>query len=244
MSTEKTVILIVDDDDELRALLADFLTENFYTAIQAKNTQEAEQLIKKHNPELMLLDLMMPGEDGAAFCRRIRDNFNKPIIMLTAVKDEIEQIVAHEVGVDDYLIKPYNHRILLAKIKSLLRRYNAIKHTDEHEGIIEEHSKYQFNNWVLNLNTRSLVTQDDVLIALSSAEYNLLLAFLQHPNRVLTRDQLIDYSKSDSTEIFDRSIDVLISRLRSKLKDTTKPPNIIVTVRGDGYMFGPKVSKC
>jgi two-component system OmpR family response regulator len=232
-------VLIVDDDQQIRELLGEFLRENLFLVVEAENTIQAAKQIAEANPDIMLLDLRMPGEDGVAFCRRIRDTFKKPIIMLSAVRDEIEQVIAHEMGVDDYLVKPYNNRILLAKIKSALRRYNQLTSTPEDES--NEIHLYTFDKWTLDTQTRTITSHDEVIISLSSAEYSLLVTLVEHPNRVLSRDQLIELTKSDVADVFDRSIDVLISRLRNKLDDTKKPNTIIQTVRGGGYLFLPKL---
>lgn len=242
---EKLHALIVDDDHKIRKLLLQFLEKNNFHVSQADNTLQAETIINQKNPDIVLLDIMMDGEDGITFCRRIREYFNKPIIMLTAVDDDIEMIVAHEVGADDYLTKPYNLRILLAKIKSLLRRYRIYQDT-EHNNITEVHDNallYEFENFTLNSNTRELVTQSQTDIVLSGAEYGLLVAFLEHPKHVLTRDQLLDLTQGEKTEAFDRSIDVLVSRLRHKLENNPRKPRLFKTIRNGGYMFDCKVLK-
>jgi two-component system OmpR family response regulator len=240
---EKLNALIVDDDAELRGLLSKFLEKNDFNVLQAENTKVAEeQLIK--NPDVMLLDILMPGEDGITFCRRIRENFKKPIIMLTAVDDDIEQIVAHEVGADDYLTKPYNMRILLAKIKSTLRRYKITENISEHAiENTETGLAYQFLNWQVNTAKYEFTDPEGLMITLSPAEYSLLLAFIEHPNRVLSRELLLEFTQEEEPGVFDRSIDVLVSRLRNKVEADSRKPEIIKTIRGGGYLFTPKVTK-
>lgn len=240
---EKLNALIVDDDAELRGLLSKFLEKNDFNVLQAENTKVAEELIEK-KPDVMLLDILMPGEDGISFCRRIREHFNKPIIMLTAVDDDVEQIVAHEVGADDYLTKPYNMRILLAKIKSTLRRYKISENISEQ--VIESTETglaYQFINWQLNTAKHEFTDPEGLMITLSAAEYSLLLAFIEHPNRVLSRELLLEFTQDEEAGVFDRSIDVLVSRLRNKVEVDSRKPEIIKTIRGGGYLFTPKVSK-
>ena len=238
--------LVVDNDYEIRHLLVDFLQQHDFTVSQANNTEEADKQIAKQKPDVILLDLKMPGEDGISYCRRIREGFNKPIIMLTATEDEIEQIIAFEVGVDVYLTKPFNVRILLAKIKSVLRRYQVSIQLLE-SMILEQQPQmgltYEFLGWSLNIANRVFTSPDELLITLSSAEYNLLLALVEHPNRVLTREQLLDYTQDDDCNAFDRSIDVLISRLRHKFNHCNRDERIIKTIRGGGYMFTPKITK-
>lgn len=238
----KLCALIVDDDVELRTLLGNFLENNDFQVLQAENTQQAEEHLTSQ-PDVMLLDILMPGEDGITFCRRIRATYSKPIIMLTAVDDDVETIVAHEVGADDYLTKPYNMRVLLAKIKATLRRYKINENiSTEIEMPHETAIAYQFLDWKINTATREVTDPEQLIVTLSAAEYNLLIAFIEHPNRVLSRDLLLEFTQGDETGVFDRSIDVLVSRLRNKLKTENNEP-IIKTVRGGGYMFTPKVTK-
>lgn len=238
--------LIVDDDASIRDLLCQFLEKNNFTVDQAGNTQEADAAFNKQPPDVLLLDLMMPGEDGISFCRRKREDFNGPIIMLTAVDEEVEQVVAHEVGADDFLTKPYNMRILLAKIKSALRRYrleDGLKHPVKTEKVATALT-YEFATWHLSTaNHQFTHTQTNKNVKLSSAEYDLLVTFLEHPLRILTRDQLIQYTQGNATEIFDRSVDVLISRLRHKVEDNPKQPKLITTMRSEGYLFDCSVKK-
>ena len=238
-----TKILIVDDDAEIRQLLSEFLTSNHFSVLQASNTTEAEALLAE-KPDMILLDVLMPGEDGISFCRRIRETFDRPIIMLTAVDNDVEVIVAHEVGADDYLTKPYNMRVLLAKIKANLRSYKiALEHTEVIDVVSDPVLVYQFSTWTVNTATRALTDKDHVLITLSPAEYSLLIAFLEHPNRVLSRDALLDFTQGDDVNSFDRSIDVLISRLRNKIEVDSKNPQLIQTIRNGGYLLNEKVQK-
>lgn len=237
-------VLVVDDDEEIRNLLSDFLLQNHFTVATAKDTKHADLALSEQVPNLVLLDLNMPGEDGISFCRRFRQNYDVPVIMLTAISEEQQQLDAHNVGVDDYLTKPYNMRVMLAKIKSVLRRYNISETINAQQAISEEkYLVYEFSAWKLNTYDRSLVSSDEILLTLSSNEYNLLVCFLEKPNRILDREQLLDAINGNSqmTGIYDRNVDVLISRFRSKFGKQKE--SLIKTIRGGGYMFLPKVSK-
>lgn len=242
---DKVNILLIDDDEKLSQLLAEFLQANQFAVSQAYNTKQADQQLANSQPNLLLLDIMMPSEDGISYCRRIRQSSNLPIIMLTAVDNDVDQIVAHEVGADDYVTKPYNMRILLVKIKAVLRRYQyqLPQAIDTTELVSEKVLQYCFNDWNLNTGNHQLTTADGTHIELSSAEYRLLLAFIEHPRRVLTRDQLLYYTQGDDALVYDRSIDVIISRLRQKIEIDSRHPSLVKTMRNAGYMFDVAVKK-
>lgn len=237
--SENTHLLIVDDDHEIRHLLAKQLREYGFTVSTAKDGVEMFQQLDKKSVDLVILDLMMPGEDGLSLCRKIRQTSHLPIVMLTAIGEDTDRIVGLEMGADDYVTKPFNPRELLARVKAVLRR--SPHQNDPLPGA--ESNCASFAGWTLNLNTRSLTSEDNVEITLSSGEYNLLIAFVEHPQKVLSRDQLLDITKNRMAGPFDRAIDVQISRLRRKLEPDPKNPVLIKTVRGGGYLFTPQLSK-
>jgi two-component system OmpR family response regulator len=231
-------ILVVDDDTELRNLLGDYLRKNGYQVTLAADGKDMRKSLEGGKIDLIVLDLMLPGEDGLVLCRNLRVNSNIPVIILTARGDETDRIIGLEMGADDYLSKPFNPRELLARIKSVLRRTQALpEHAPAKAG------RYLcFAGWKLDTVTRNLLAQDGLVVALSGAEYRLLKIFLEHPNRILTRDQLLELTQGRDAEPFDRSIDVQISRLRLRLRDDAKESAIIKTVRGAGYLLATQVS--
>jgi two-component system OmpR family response regulator len=233
-------ILIVDDDHEIRSLLKDFLRQYGYQVQTAADGQQMFDCLAKHNMDLVILDVMLPGEDGLSLCRRLRSESNTPVIMLTAVGEETDRIVGLEMGADDYMAKPFNPRELLARIKAVLRRLNsAVDEVETGSG----DTVISFDGWRLNTSKHQLMSPDSLDVALSAKEYSLLLAFVESPQRVLTRDQLLDTTVQRAAGAFDRSIDMLISRLRGKIEKDAKNPQIIKTVRGGGYLFSPEVKK-
>ena len=230
-------ILVVDDDAEIRALLREYLQKQDYRVTAVADGKAMRGAIEVSKPDVIVLDLMMPGEDGLSLCRDVRARSSVPIIMLTARGDETDRIVGLEMGADDYLPKPFNPRELLARIKSVLRRARSVPDNLRQP----DAASYRFAGWTLDVATRNLAAPDRVVVALSGTEYRLLRVFLDHPNRVLTRDQLIDFMLSRDAAPFDRSIDVQVSRLRHRLRDDAKEPAIIKTVRGQGYVFATQV---
>ena len=230
-------ILVVDDNAEIRDLLGRFLTDHGYRASTAANGVEMKRILNNAAIDLLVLDLMLPGEDGLTLCRNLRVASELPVIMLTAMGEETDRIIGLEMGADDYLAKPFNPRELLARIKAVLRRARSYP-----ERIPDEISdELRFNNWRLSLESRELIDPEGVLVSLSTAEFTLLAAFVTHPGRVLSRDQLLDLARGRESRAFDRAIDTLVSRLRRKLHDDPKHPEVIKTVRGGGYLFAPKV---
>jgi two-component system, OmpR family, response regulator len=230
-------ILVVDDDAEIRALLREYLQKQDYRVTAVPDGKGMRAAIEVARPDVIVLDLMMPGEDGLSLCRDLRARSQIPVIMLTARGDETDRIVGLEMGADDYLAKPFNPRELLARIKSVLRRARALPDNLK----AAEAASYRFAGWTLDVATRNLAAPDRVVIALSGTEFRLLRVFLDHPNRVLTRDQLIDLMLSRDAAPFDRAIDVQVSRLRHRLRDDAKDPAIIKTVRGQGYVLAARV---
>jgi two-component system OmpR family response regulator len=230
-------ILIVDDDVEIRGLLHEYLQKNGYRATAVADGKGLRAALEKSRPDVIVLDLMLPGEDGLALCRDLRARSDIPIIMLTARGEETDRIVGLELGADDYVAKPFNPRELLARIKSVLRRSRSLPDNLKPK----EAGSYRFAGWALDGSTRNLAAPDGVVVPLSGTEFRLLRIFLEHPNRVLTRDQLIDLMLSRDAAPFDRAIDVQVSRLRHRLREDAKEPAIIKTVRGQGYVFAAHV---
>jgi len=233
-------ILVVDDDREIRDLLSRFLVKHGYRVTTAREGREARKTMADAAIDLVVLDLMMPGEDGLAFCREVRASSDIPIIMLTAMGEETDRVVGLELGADDYLPKPFSPRELLARIKAVLRRSSAgIDRQPAGSGT----DVIRFAGWTLDSASRRLTSPEGALVTLSTGEFDLLLAFIEHPQRVLNRDQLLDLARGRSAIPFDRSIDVQVSRLRRKIEADPKTPQIISTVRGGGYMFTPAVER-
>ncbi len=232
-------ILIVDDDREIRDLLGRFLTKHGYRATTARDGQEMRKALADWRIDLIVLDLMLPGEDGLTLCRRLRVESNMPIIMLTAMGEETDRIVGLEMGADDYLPKPFNPRELLARIKSVLRRADATPAAVSSPG----RTILRFAGWKLDLARRRLESVEGLVVDLSAGEFGLLVAFAEHPQRVLNRDQLLDLTRGRAAAPFDRSVDIQVSRLRRKIEPDPNKPDLIKTVRGGGYMFTPTVER-
>jgi two-component system OmpR family response regulator len=230
-------ILIVDDDAETRSLLQAYLQKQGYRVTVAADGKALRRAVDVARPDLIVLDLMLPGEDGLELCRDLRTRSNLPVIMLTARDEETDRIVGLEMGADDYLGKPFNPRELLARIKSVLRRARSLPGNLEPDAA----KAYSFAGWTLDVATRNLTAPDGVVVPLSGTEFKLLRAFLAHPHRVLSRDQLIELMISREAGPFDRAIDVQVSRLRQRLRDGAREPQIIKTVRGEGYVLAAQV---
>ena len=237
--TPKPHILIVDDDTEIRDLLSRFLSKHDFRVTTAKDGREMEQALKDWSIDLIVLDLMLPGDDGLTLCRRVRADSFVPIIMLTAMGEDVDRIIGLEVGADDYLAKPFNPRELAARIKAVLRRVSAPPVPTPADAGAE---KLSFNEFELEQSTRTL-RRETLVIPLTAGEYDLLVAFVEHPRRVLNRDQLLDMARGRAAIPFDRSIDVQVGRLRKKIEDDPKNPSLIKTVRGGGYMFTAEVGR-
>ncbi len=226
-------ILIVDDDAEIRDLLARFLKKHGYRVATAGDGRAMTKLMATARFDLVVLDLMLPGEDGLSLCRRLRVESDLAIIMLTALGEETERIIGLEMGADDYLPKPFNPRELLARIKAILRRAGGVvRPADDDRGRL-----LVFEGWCLDLAKRELRDPDGVLVPLTAGEFELLVAFAERPKRVLSRDQLLDLTKGRTAAPFDRSVDVQLSRLRRKIEVDPKHPALIKTVRGGGYLL-------
>ena len=230
-------ILIVDDDRDIRDLLSEYLQKQGYRVSSAADGRAMRVVLTRMKPDLIVLDLMLPGEDGLTLCREVRSQSDTPIIMLTARGEEVDRIVGLEMGADDYLSKPFSPRELVARIKSILRRSRALPANLKPDQV----KSFRFAGWFLDVATRNLVSPEGVSIALSGTDFKLLRIFLDHPNRVLNRDQLIDLTQSREAGPFDRSIDLQVSRLRRRLNDNPKDPAIIKTARGEGYVLAAEV---
>ena len=226
-------ILVVDDHDEIRDLLGRYLGQNGYQVSLAEGGGAMKGVLHKASVDLIVLDIMMPGDDGLTLCRWIRENNGPPVIMLTAMGEEVDTVIGLEMGADDYLSKPFSPRELVARIKAVLRRIDSSPKAEQ----VSSGNKIGFKGWSLDLNQRQLEREDGLLVALSTAEYLLLKAFLEHARQVLSRDQLMDLTKGREALPFDRSIDNQISRLRKKIETNPRNPTLIKTVWGGGYMF-------
>lgn len=235
---KSTHILVVDDDRGIRDLLGRFLRQHGFKTSLAENGEQMQEQLKNVTPDLIILDVMLPGDDGMTLCRKLRHDSSIPVIMLTAVGEDVDRILGLEMGADDYISKPFNPRELLARIKAVLRRYQSSK-----EPVTEQHSRYRFDEWLLDKTARRLSSADNMEISLSTGEYNLLLAFLDRPKQVLSRDHLLDLTKNRTAAPFDRSVDIQISRLRQKIERDHKSPQLIKTVRGGGYVLATDVER-
>lgn len=237
-SNSKKRLLVVDDDADIRELLCEFLQDHHYIVDTAADAGETDSRLAVQRYDLIVLDVMLPGEDGLSICRRIRDDKNIPIIMLTAMGEETDRIIGLELGADDYLGKPFNPRELLARIKAVLRRFGGDSQQNRTSSSTQV---YYFDNWKLHPGKRELRSPQDVMVSLTAGEFDLLMAFIEHPQRTLSRDQLLDFTKGRSASAFDRSVDVQLGRLRRKIESDPKSPAMIITVRSGGYLFTPDV---
>jgi two-component system OmpR family response regulator len=231
-------LLVVDDDREIRNLLTKFFTQHGYRVSVAGDGRAMMQVLQTARIDLIILDIMLPGPDGLSLCRQLRADSAIPIIMLTAKGDETDRIVGLEMGADDYLPKDFNPRELLSRVRAVLRRSSAPQVAE----ISTASRVLEFHGWRLVLSRRQLFSPVGALVPLRSGEYDLLLALVERPQRVLTRDQLLDVARGRAANVFDRSIDVQISRLRRKIEADPKEPEFIKTVRSGGYVFSAVVT--
>ena len=232
-------VLVVDDDREIRDLLARFLSTHGYRVTAAADGRAMRKALADWRIDLVVLDLMLPGEDGLALCRRLRGQSDVPVIMLTAMGEDIDRIIGLEIGADDYVPKPFNPRELVARIKAVLRRRGAAPRPADPSG----ESVLRFAGWRVDAAARRIAAPDGAIVELTSGEFDLLLAFAEHPQRVLSREQLLDLTRGRDAAPFDRSIDVQVSRLRRKIEAEPGRPKLIKTVRGGGYVFTPAVER-
>jgi two-component system, OmpR family, response regulator len=230
-------VLFVEDDPEIRALVADFLHESGFRVTVAQDGEEMDRLMSADKVDLLILDIMLPNEDGLSLCRRVRAAGNLPVIMLTARGSEIDRVVGLEMGADDYLTKPFGTHELVARVRALLRRseYAALEPRSRPRSVLT------FLDWRLDLVARRLHSVDGTRVPLTGGEFELLVAFCEHANKVLTRDQLLDFTRGKAPAGVDRSIDIQVSRLRRKIENDPKDPALIQTVRSGGYIFAAEV---
>lgn len=229
-------ILVVDDDAELRSLLRSYLGEQGYAVTAVEDGQAMRRSLVASDFDLVILDLMLPGDDGLALCRELRTRSKIPILMLTARGDELDRIIGLEMGADDYLPKPFHPRELLARIRSILRRLQDLQGERPARALC-------FSGWTLDIGQRHLLGADGVAVPLSTGEFRLLQALAENANRVLSRDRLMDVLSGREAGPFDRSVDVMISRLRRRLGDDAREPALIKTIRNEGYLLAAQVER-
>lgn len=231
---QKKQILVVDDDQSIRELLAEYLSKNNFEVLTANDGDEMDEHLKTNKPDTIILDVMLPGDDGFTLCQRIRQTSKVPIIMLTANSDEMDRVLGLEIGADDYIAKPFSPRELLARIKALIRRTNFAKDSAK----TEENKRYiAFANWTLDTLQHNLIDQNKDIVSLTGADFQLLMLFLSNHNSPISRDQISQALHGRDAFANERGIDVHLSRLRQCLGDDAKAPKIIKTVRGAGYVF-------
>jgi two-component system, OmpR family, response regulator len=234
-------ILIVDDHREIRDLVSRALGREGFRISTAGDGKSMRKVLADARIDLVLLDLMLPDEDGLSLCRSLRANSDIPIIMLTAKGDEVDRVIGLEMGADDYLPKPFGSRELIARIRAVLRRNRARAPAPAADQ--DKAKRYRFERWAFDADRRELLGEDGVAVPLSTGEFDLLLALVEHPQRTLSRDQLLDLARHRSANAFDRSMDTQVSRLRKKIERDPGDPKLIKTVWGGGYIFTPDVSR-
>jgi two-component system, OmpR family, response regulator len=230
------LIVLVEDDEDIRRLVRDLLVREGFAVDVADTSDALDQVLARKRPDLVILDLMLPGEDGLSICRKLRSRGSVPILMLTAKSDPVDRVVGLEVGADDYVTKPFDPRELLARVRALLRRSrNSIEP--------ERSRRYTFDGLIIDLDARSLATEAGEPVPLTSAEFELLACLVVRPRRVLSREQLLDWTRGRDADPFDRTIDMTISRLRKRIEGVVPGLNLITTVRNNGYLFVPAVKQ-
>jgi len=230
-------VLVVDDDQDIRELLAQYLTKNSFDVITAEDGIEMDKQLELHQPDLIILDVMMPGDDGFTLCQRIRKTSNVPIIMLTANSDEMDRVLGLEIGADDYIAKPFSPRELLARIKALLRRTSYVGNQSDEKAEQSKSRFICFAGWKLDTQQHVLLDAENGVHSLTGADFQLLMIFLESGDTPISRDQICQALHGRDAFANERGIDVHLSRLRNYLGDDAKAPNIIKTVRGKGYLF-------
>jgi two-component system OmpR family response regulator len=228
-------VLLVEDDAEIAAMLTEMLTENGFQAVATESATEMDRVLRRQSFDLIILDAMLPGEDGFSICRRLRAASSTPIIMLTALREDVDRIVGIELGADDYITKPFNSRELVARIRGLLRRASYSSERREHR------EPLVFAGWRIDPVSRQLRDPNNVHVSMTTAEFDVLLAFCRNPGRVLTRDQLLGLTHAGLAGPVERSVDVHVSRVRQKIEPNVREPTLIKTVRLGGYIFTPDV---
>ena len=235
--TTPTRLLLVDDEASLREPLADYLVRQGFAVTQAASAAEARSVLRDEAPDLILLDIMMPGEDGLSLCRHLAETRAIPTILLTARGEATDRIVGLEIGADDYVVKPFEPRELVARIRSVLRR------ASKGGTAPAEDELFEFEGWQLDPLKRRLIDPEGALVSISSLEFRLLLAFVEHPRQVLDRDRLLDMVQGREAHLFDRAVDNQVSRLRRKIEPDPRTPTLIQTVWGGGYMLAADVRR-
>lgn len=230
MNVPAATILIVEDDPDIRRLVGELMRKEGFSIEEADGAAAMDGVLARMRPDLVILDLMLPGEDGLSICRRIRAQDSLPILMLTAKSDEIDRVVGLEMGADDYLVKPFGPRELLARVRAVLRRGSTQPFTAPSR-------RFAFDRFIIDLDARQLTGGGGAELTFTSAEFDLLACFVQRPRRVLTRDQILDWIRGRAADPFDRTVDMLVSRLRKKLDTASPGSNLISTVRNGGYLF-------
>ncbi|WP_232313888.1 response regulator [Sphingobium sp. TCM1] len=233
-------ILVVDDDADIRALLSDFLEQHGFVVKAVADGAAMDRALTAQDFDIAVLDVMMPGEDGLSILRRLAARGGPPVIMLSAIGGDVDRIVGLEMGAEDYLPKPCNPRELLARIRTVLRRHRR----QATEAPAAGGQRLRFAGWLIDMGARLLTDPDNVVVTLTDGEFRLLRAFIEHPRRVLSRDQLLDYSAGSDSDSYDRAIDVQVSRLRRKLERGAKgdgADELVRTIRNEGYMFTAEV---
>jgi len=232
-----TRLLLVDDEPSLREPLAEYLARQGFVVRQAEDAAKARSALLEETPDLVLLDIMMPGEDGLSLCRHLSETKHLPVIMLTAKGEAMDRIVGLEIGADDYVAKPFEPRELVARIRSVLRRSSKTAPATDEDAL------YEFDGWKLDPLKRKLTDPQGTVVPVSSAEFRLLVAFLNHPRQVLDRDRLLDMVQGREAHLFDRAVDNQVSRLRRKMEDDSRDPKLIQTVWGGGYRLAADVRR-
>jgi two-component system OmpR family response regulator len=233
----QTRILIVEDDGDIAGMLVDLVKANGFEAVAVGSGIEMDRILGRHSFDLIILDGMLPGEDGFSICRRLRSSGKTPILMLTALREDIDRILGLELGADDYVTKPFNSRELMARIRNILRR------ASNHDEAQPELEPMTFSGWRIDPRSRQLFDAEGAQVSMTTAEFDLLWAFCCHPNKVLTREQLLEMTHAGSAGPIERSIDAHISRVRQKIEPNLKDPTFIKTVRLGGYLFASKVER-
>ncbi|MCZ8172624.1 MAG: response regulator [Brevundimonas sp.] len=232
-----TRLLLVDDEPALREPLAEYLSRQGFAVVEAASAAEARSRLREALPDLVLLDIMMPGEDGLSLCRHLSETLSLPTILLTAKAEATDRIVGLEIGADDYVVKPFEPRELVARIRSVLRRVAKGGPPPAEDEV------FVFDGWQLDPLKRRLTAPDGALVSISSVEFRLLLAFVEHPRQVLDRDRLLDLVQGREAHLFDRAVDNQVSRLRRKIEADSRNPTLIQTVWGGGYMLAAEVRR-
>lgn len=238
MTEEQVRLLLVDDEASLREPLADYLSRQGFAVSQAESAAKARSVLLDTTPDLVLLDIMMPGEDGISLCRHLVEAKNLPVIFLTAKGEAMDRVVGLEIGADDYVVKPFEPRELVARIRSVLRRASKGSSPER-----DQDAHYEFDGWLLDPLKRRLTDPEGSLVPISSAEFRLLVALLDHPKQVMDRDKLLDMVQGREAHLFDRAVDNQISRLRRKVEEDSRDPKLIQTVWGGGYRLACDVRR-